>query len=193
MQKSVDSSLLNNEQKIELLNIARKTVESFVRDNKTPNFTISDERLSWKEGAFVTLHKNGQLRGCIGQIIPTEKPLWQVVRDTAISACSQDSRFKPVSEDELDKLDYEVSVLSVPEKINNWQEIELGKHGVIIKKGLRSGVFLPQVATETGWSKEEFLGQLCWQKAGLAPNCYRDKSIELTVFTAQVFSEKDVE
>lgn len=190
--EKVDNEL-NKEQKKELLKIARDTVESFVQTGQTLNFAVEDERLNWKEGAFVTLHKDGQLKGCIGQIVPSSKSLWQVVRDMAISACSEDHRFKPVSVSELDKIDYEVSVLSVPKKIADWEKIELGKHGVIIRKGIKSGVFLPQVATETGWSLEEFLSQLCWQKAGLAPDCYKnDSEVELQVYTAQVFSEKDV-
>lgn len=184
-------NILNEQQQKELLNIARTTVETYVREGKKADFNITDERLQWKEGAFVTLHKNEQLRGCIGQIVPTDKPIWQVVRDIAISSCSEDHRFNPVSEKELDKLDYEVSVLSVPKKIDNWKNIELGKHGVIVRKGLfHSGVFLPQVATETGWSREEFLSQLCAQKAGLPGDCYKDEDVELQTFTAQVFSEK---
>ncbi len=191
--KSKEENTLNKEQEKILLEIAKQTVESYVREKKIPEFNIKDERLQKKEGAFVTLHKNGQLRGCIGQIIPSDKPLWEVVRDMAISACSQDYRFNPVSVNELNKIDYEVSVLSAPEKINNWQDIKLGKHGVIVQKGRRSGVFLPQVATETGWDLEEFLSQLCSQKAGLEPDCYKnDSNIELKIFTAQVFNEKDI-
>ncbi|MEA3464328.1 MAG: AmmeMemoRadiSam system protein B [Patescibacteria group bacterium] len=182
--------ILNEQQKNKLLHIARATVESYVKDGKAPEFDVSDERLKWKQGAFVTLRSNGKLRGCIGQIAPSDKPLWQVARDMAIAAATQDHRFVPVSKKELDKLDYEVSVLSVPKKINNWQDIELGKHGVILQKGLRSGVFLPQVANETGWSKEEFLLQLCSQKAGLPPDCYKGKDVELKIFTAQVFRKK---
>jgi len=188
-----DVGRLDDGQKGELLKIAKETVESFVREDNILNFEVEDERLNWREGAFVTLHKDGQLRGCIGQIVPSDKPLWQVVRDMAIAACSEDHRFKSVAFDELDKIDYEVSVLSVPKKIDDWQKIELGKQGVIVRKGIRSGVFLPQVADETGWSLEEFLSQLCWQKAGLAPDCYKnDKEVELQVYTAQVFSEKDI-
>ncbi len=182
-----DDKMLNKEQQEKLLEIARETVESYVVSGKAPKFDVSDERLNLKQGAFVTIKKNGELRGCIGQIIPTEKPLWQVVRDMAIAAASQDTRFQPVAKDELDELDYEISVLSVPETIDDWQKIELGKHGVIIKKGWQSGVFLPQVATETGWSLEEFLSELCSQKAGLVPDCYKNSDVKIEIFTAQVF------
>ncbi|MCK4553999.1 AmmeMemoRadiSam system protein B [Candidatus Parcubacteria bacterium] len=187
-ERGAIDNVLNEEQKKELLHIARVAVESYVREGKVPEFNVSDERLEWKQGVFVTLHNSGKLRGCIGQIVPSDKPLWQVVRDMAVAACSKDHRFSPASKKELDDINYEVSVLSVPKKINNWQDIELGKHGVILQKGSRSGVFLPQVADETGWSKEEFLSQLCSQKAGLAPDCYKnDSDVELKIFTAQVF------
>ena len=89
---------------------------------------------------------------------------------------------------ELKNLDYEISVLSEPQLIDDWHKIKLGEHGVIVRRGRQSGVFLPQVATETGWSLEEFLGQLCSQKAGLPNDCYKtDKQVELLIFTAQVF------
>jgi hypothetical protein len=178
---------LSDEQKKKLLDIARQTVESYVKNSKIPEFNVTDERLNQKQGAFVTLEKDGRLRGCIGQIVPSDEPLWQVVRDMAVAACSEDGRFNPVSEDELSKLEYEVSVLSTPEPIDDWQKIELGRHGVIIRRGAQSGVFLPQVATDTGWTLEEFLSELCWQKAGLAPDCYKDKSTQILTFTAQVF------
>ncbi len=182
-----EDEALNKQQQAQLLKIARTTVESYIKNGKIPDFKITDKRLNQRQGAFVTLHKNGRLRGCIGQIIPTDKPLWQVVRDMAIAAATQDTRFAPVTEDELPHLEYEISVLSRPRPIKDWREIELGKHGVIVRKGLHSGVFLPQVADETGWSKEEFLAQLCAQKAGLPPHCYKEPGIELQVFTAQVF------
>ncbi|MFA4833626.1 MAG: AmmeMemoRadiSam system protein A [Patescibacteria group bacterium] len=189
----MSSELLNKNQKKELLDIVRQTVESYVREGKTPEFNIKDERLKKKEGAFVTLHKAGELRGCIGQIIPSDQPLWEVARDMAIAACSEDYRFSPVAENELNKLDYEISVLSVPKEIDNWQNIKLSEHGVIVEKGGCGGVFLPQVATETGWDLEEFLGQLCSQKAGLPADCYKnDPNVKLKTFTAQVFNEKDI-
>lgn len=189
--KLKNNSVLNKKQQNMLLNIARTAVEEYIKEGKILDFNVDDERLNWKEGAFVTLHNSGKLRGCIGQIEPSDKPLWQVVRNMAIAAATEDNRFSPVSVDELDKINYEVSVLSKPEKIDNWQDIELGKHGVIVRKGLKGGVFLPQVADETGWSKEEFLSQLCQQKAGLASDCYKnDKDVELKIFTAQVFRER---
>ena len=181
------SQLTKQEQNI-LLDIAKKTVESYVKQGEIPEFNITDENLNQNQGAFVTLHKSNQLRGCIGQIIPSQKPLWQVVRDMAISACSQDYRFNPVTANELSKINYEISVLSKPAKVDNWQDIKLGKHGVIITKNNQSGVFLPQVAEERGWNLEEFLSQLCSQKAGLDPDAYKnDPNIDLKIFTAQVF------
>ena len=179
--------MLNSKEQKELLKIAKETVENFVINGKISEFKITNENLKHRQGAFVTLHKDGELRGCIGQIVPNDEPLWQVVRDMAIAACSEDYRFNSVSEDELKKLEYEISVLSVPEPIDDWRKIELGRHGVIIKQGGRSGVFLPQVANETGWSLEEFLSELCSQKVGLSSSCYKDKNAQILVFTAQVF------
>jgi MEMO1 family protein len=185
-----EEKVLNKTQQEKLLEIAKTSIENYVRDGEVADFSITDARLNWHEGAFVTIHKKGELRGCIGQIIPTDEPLWQVVREMAIAAASEDNRFIPISVNELDQLDYEISVLSAPEPIDDWQKIELGKHGVIVRQGRHTGVFLPQVAAETGWTKEEFLSQLCSQKAGLASDCYKSKDIELLIFTAQVFSGK---
>ncbi|MFH0985157.1 MAG: AmmeMemoRadiSam system protein A, partial [Candidatus Omnitrophota bacterium] len=113
------------------------------------------------------------------------------VQEMAVSAASQDPRFSPVNADELGQLEYEISVLSPLRKITSTDEIELGKHGVQISKGFfHHGVFLPQVATETGWNKEEFLGELCSQKAGLPRDCWKDPAVNLQVFTADVFSEE---
>lgn len=178
--------LLKDEQKLFLLRIARETVERYVKEGVVTEFDISDNRLKEKEGAFVTLHTDGKLRGCIGQILPSNDMLWKVVRNMAIEAAVHDPRFLPVSMDELPDLEYEISVLSRPEAIDDWRRIELGKHGVIARQGIHSGVFLPQVAIETGWSREEFLSQLCRQKAGLDPDAYLDPDLELSVFTVQI-------
>jgi len=186
------SQLTKQEQK-KLLDIAKRAVENYVKQDEIPEFSITDKNLNKNQGAFVTLHKNKELRGCIGQIIPSKEPLWQVIKDMAIAAASQDYRFSPVAKDELNQIDYEISVLSQPDKIDNWQDIKLGEHGVIVGKNGQSGVFLPQVAEETNWDLEKFLSELCAQKAGLEPGAYKnDPNVELKVFTAQVFKEKDV-
>jgi len=189
-EAAAEQGELSENQKAVLLKIAKETVESYVKNGKVAEFDITDERLNEQEGAFVTLTKNGDLRGCIGRFAPTGLPLWQVVREMAVAAASADHRFQPVKEKELADIEYEVSVLSVPVKIASWQDIVLGTHGVVVRKGGQSGVFLPQVASETGWDKEEFLSQLCWQKAGLPPNCYKnDKEVEILVFTAKAFHD----
>ena len=184
-----EERMLNSEQKKELLNIARKTVETYVREKKIPDFKETDQDLLRQEGAFVTLHKNGELRGCIGNIIGIQ-PLWSTVRDMAVESSSRDPRFEPVSSGELKDIKIEISVLSQPKRVQDINEIKMGTHGVIVKKGLNGGVFLPQVATETGWSRDEFLSNLCAQKAGLPADAWKDKKTELYIFTAQVFGEE---
>ncbi len=186
--KSEENKMLTSEQKKELLGIARKTIESYVKGGRVPDFRVDDEGLKKNEGAFVTIHKSGELRGCIGNIIG-QQPLYLTVRDMAIESSSADPRFAPVGPDELKDIKIEISVLSEPKKVEDAGEIKLGVHGVIVKSGYRSGVFLPQVATETGWTKEEFLSNLCEGKAGLPADAWKDGKTELYVFTAQVFSE----
>ncbi len=173
-----------------LLAIARASVDAFVKTGKAPAVDEKDARLLEEEGAFVTLKKQGSLRGCIGNIIG-QGPLFMTVRDMAVAAASEDPRFSPVSPAELKDVDVEVSVLSKPRAVKNAGEIIMGTHGVIVRRGARGGVFLPQVATETGWSKERFLSELCSQKAGLPPDCWQDPATTLEVFTAEVFGEKE--
>ena len=180
---------MTSQEKEALLKIARSTVESYVQTGKIPTFSPDAPALQRPLGAFVTLKENGQLRGCIGQFEPSA-PLYKTIQNMAVSAASQDPRFRPVDTNELGKLDYEISVLSPLRKIATADEIELGKHGVQVSRGFHHGVFLPQVATETGWSKKEFLSELCSQKAGLPRNCWKDPSVALQVFTAEVFSEE---
>jgi hypothetical protein len=189
--KSQDDGIgaLSVAQKKELLKIARNSIETFVRTGKTPDITIKDARLNEIEGAFVTITKHGALRGCIGNIIGQE-PLYETVRDMAVAAASQDPRFTPLTAGELKDIDVEISVLSKPRRVKDASEIQLGKHGVIVSADGHQGVFLPQVADETGWSKEEFLSQLCSQKAGLPADAWKDPNTALYVFTADVFGEK---
>ncbi|MFH1857838.1 MAG: AmmeMemoRadiSam system protein B [Candidatus Omnitrophota bacterium] len=184
-----EEGILNNEEQKELLKIARSTVESYIREDATPSFSPSSPNLNAPLGAFVTLRKHGQLRGCIGRFEPAI-PLYQVVAQMAVAAATEDPRFRPVTQNELNELDYEISVLSPLRKVKSADEIELGKHGVQVVKGFRGGVFLPQVATEFQWDKETFLSELCLEKAGLRADCWKDPSVNLYVFTAQVFSEE---
>lgn len=182
---------LTHEDKALLLQIARRTVESWVRERKREEFHIPPERtvLLQNGAAFVTLRKHGELRGCIGHTIPQE-PLWMCVRDVAISAAAEDPRFRPVSPDELKDIHIEVSVLTPLEPVSNPEDIVMGRDGVVIRKGYRVGVFLPQVADETGWDRETFLSNLCAHKAGLPPDCWKDPSTHIFRFQAIVFEEK---
>ncbi|MBD3282578.1 MAG: AmmeMemoRadiSam system protein B [Candidatus Portnoybacteria bacterium] len=178
---------LSEEEKERLLEIAKKSVESYVSAGKILSFSEKGI-LNKNLGAFVTIKKNGQLRGCIGSFSP-DIPLYQVVSEMAISAAVNDPRFSPVNEDELSDLDYEISVLSPLKKVDSWKDVEIGKHGVQVVKDDRSGVFLPQVAVENNWDLETFMNILCQQKAGLPADCWKDSSTDIYTFTANVFGE----
>ena len=187
--KASGGEILNKEEQGKLLKIAKETVVSFVTKGRVPEFTVTDPALKKHLGAFVTLKANGRLRGCIGSFSPTTIPLYQVVTQMAVAAASQDMRFSPVKGDELEDLTFEISVLSEPKRVASWKEIVLGRDGVIIEKGWHKGVFLPQVATDHNMTIDQFLGELCAQKAGLPRDCYKQNDVELYTFTAQVFEE----
>jgi AmmeMemoRadiSam system protein B/AmmeMemoRadiSam system protein A len=188
-QPKGETMMLNIEQRKKLLKIARESIETYLKTGKKLELSEQDPALLKDMGAFVTLHKDGQLRGCIGHIVGTQ-PLYLTVRDMAVEAATGDPRFPAVTLAELKDIEIEVSALSLLEKVDSADKIQLGVHGVIVKRGLNSGVFLPQVAAETGWSKEEFLSNLCAHKAGLPADAWKDPSTELHVFSAEVFSEK---
>lgn len=189
--------MLNEEQKKKLLNIARETLEAYIKERKIIEFKENDPELLKTYGAFVTLRKAvpgekikevESLRGCIGHII-SNAPLYKTIQDMAIASSTQDPRFPPVTKNELKDIKIEISVLSQPKKIKDINEFELCKHGVIVQKGFNQGVFLPQVAEETGWKKEEFLSCLCSHKAGLPADAWKDKDTNIYIFEAQVFEE----
>lgn len=142
-----------------------------------------------KRGAFVTLHKQGRLRGCIGNFI-SDEPLTELIEDMAVAAASQDPRFPPLSGAELDQVDLEISVLSPLRRISDVNEIKVGTHGIYMVSPRGRGVLLPQVATEYGWDRDTFLDQTC-VKAGLRPGCWRDPDTEILIFSAQIFGEKE--
>ena len=183
---------LSKKEKITLLEIARNTIEKYINKTKFPKIDESklSEDLLTNCGAFVTLHKNHSLRGCIGRFTADE-PLYKVVQKMAIASATQDYRFPKVKPSEINKIDIEISVLTPLKKINSIDEIEMCKHGIYIKKGGASGTFLPQVAKETGWTKEEFLGHCARDKAGLDWDGWKDA--EIYIYEAYVFSESDVE
>ncbi len=170
-----------------LLACARKTLEESVTLGKITTAEAKEKALLERRGVFVTLTKDGRLRGCIGYIMPV-MPLYRAVSDMTVSAASRDPRFPPVAKEELKDIKIEISVLSPLKNVDDPQEIEIGKHGLFIVKGNNQGLLLPQVATEYMWSREEFLKQTCL-KAGLPSNAWRDKGTKVYSFSAQIFSE----
>jgi AmmeMemoRadiSam system protein A len=142
------------------------------------------------QGAFVTLHKAEQLRGCIGYVEGI-KPLWQAVRDLAVEASAHDPRFPPVRPREVEEIDVEISVLSPLEQVRGPNDVEIGTHGLLLRSRGRSGLLLPQVATEHAWDAPKFLEQTCW-KAGLPLDEWQSPHAELYRFGAEVFGEKSL-
>ena len=182
---------MTDKQKKTLLEVARKVIETAVHGKPVSGFESEDPLFNEKCGCFVTIHNHGELRGCIGQFQPSQ-PLIETIREMAI-ATTRDSRFtmNPITPAELEQIDIEISVLSPLEKTDDPLSLELGKHGIYIKHGWTSGCFLPQVATETGWSKEEFLSNCCGGKAGLSPDAWKQPDTEVFLFTAEIFGENE--
>ncbi|MBU2043800.1 MAG: AmmeMemoRadiSam system protein B [Candidatus Omnitrophica bacterium] len=181
-------SLFNLKQRKELLGLARKTIDGYLKQGKILQVETEDPALKEVRGVFVTLRKDEQLRGCIGNIIASQ-PLYLSVRDMAIAAATQDPRFPRLRTEELPNIKIEISVLSRFKKITDPDEIVIGTHGVLVKKGSRSGLYLPQVAIETGWNREEFMDSLCAEKAGIAKDSWSRGDCEIQIFTAEAFSE----
>jgi len=179
---------LNDAEKKELLRIARLTLESYLKNGKIEKITALYPVLNEKRGAFVTLKKHGELRGCIGRIV-ADTPLYEVISSVAIESATEDPRFSPVTYNELKDIEIEISVLTPFEKVNDIGEIEVGRDGLLISKGYNSGLLLPQVPLEYGWNRETFLEHTCL-KAGLPKDAYKEKGITLYKFSAIVFNEK---
>ncbi len=184
--------MLNSQQRKKLLEIARVSIDTYLQSSKKTELSETDPVLKQEMGAFVTLNKHGDLRGCIGNLSGNQS-LYLTIRDMAVEAAVDDPRFNPLTLSELKDIEIEISVLSPLKRVDSADKIEIGKHGVLVRKGYQSGVFLPQVATETGWSKEEFLNNLCAHKAGLPQDAWKDKNTELYIFNAEVFSEKEMD
>lgn len=177
---------LTPERQEALLALARWTLESYLESGKIPPYETEDPQLLRPSGAFVTLRKAGELRGCIGHL-RADTPLYRVVQEMAVAAATEDPRFPPLTRQELESVQLEISVLSPFHRLTDPMQVEVGKHGLLIIKGGKQGLLLPQVAVEEGWGREEFLEGLC-QKAGLPKGCWQEGA-SLYTFTAMIFGE----
>lgn len=181
--------MITDSDKKKLLALARASIKYYLANGKSADIESLDFEItpgmSQIMGGFVTLKEHGQLRGCIGEIIPTRK-LYKVVLERAVDSAFNDSRFPPLSAEEVDAIEIEISALSMPEPVYSWRDIIVGKHGMTLEKNGRSAVFLPQVAPEQGWGIEETLTHLA-MKAGLPFNAWKE-GCSFQVFEATVFS-----
>jgi uncharacterized protein len=180
--------MLDEMDKIALLKLARLTLESYFVEGTTPAYHTSRVSLLEKKGAFVSLHENEDLRGCIGQLYP-DRELYKIVQHCALSAALEDTRFFPVRREELPDLSIEISVLSSFRRIQEVEEIQVGKHGIYIVQGHFKGLLLPQVATNYGWDRMTFLEQTS-RKAGLPASGWQSKNSVIQTFEAEVFDEQ---
>ncbi|MFZ5515536.1 MAG: AmmeMemoRadiSam system protein B [Candidatus Zhuqueibacterota bacterium] len=183
----VESGLTEAEKQY-LLMLARQTIEKAVDRKKLPKLKHAFPVLKEKRGAFVTLTKKGMLRGCIGYVSAV-LPLDETIMEMAQAAAFRDPRFPSVTKNEVAQLEIEISVLTPIREITDIQEIEIGKHGIIIERGSHSGLLLPQVATEYGWNRETFLDHTC-QKAGLSSNAWQKEGTRIKIFSADIFHEE---
>jgi len=178
---------LEEDDKVELLRLARTTLESYLSAGSIPQYHTSRPGLRVRAGAFVSLHNSGELRGCIGQLT-ADRELYRIIQSCSVSAATEDSRFLPVTHDELPQIEIEISVLTPFRRIKSSEEIEVGKHGLYMVCGAHRGLLLPQVATQYNWDRDTFLAQTC-RKSGLPELAWKDPATAIHVFEAQVFSE----
>ena len=179
--------MLDDSDKAKLLDLARRTLEDYFARRSIPDFETDCPELLERKGAFVTLHREGDLRGCIGQLEPDHK-LFKTVQHCVLSAAFSDPRFPPLQQKELDGLDIEISILTPFRRVERIEEITVGRHGLYIVQGHFRGLLLPQVAQEYRWDRETFLKQTC-HKAGLKESAWKDPQTVLYIFEAEVFSD----
>ncbi len=185
---TLEAPLLDDSAKQELLTLARFTLETYLSTRQTPEYATRRPELQSRAGAFVTLRRGEELRGCIGHVA-AETPLYQTIQTCAISAAVEDTRFAPVTYPELPQLRIEISVLSRLERVHDLSGITVGEHGLVVSRGYGRGLLLPQVAAENGWNRDTFLANTC-RKAGLLPDAWRDPQTVIEAFRAEVFSEE---
>ena len=191
---------ISDEDRAALLKLARQSVAAAAGGGGADDLAAvaraaaeGEGLLSQRRGCFVTLTNAGRLRGCIGTFHPQRPLAEQIIEMAAAAAHDPRFTFDPVTPAEMDDLAIQLSVLSELEEIADPLDIELGVHGIYVVGGSGSGCFLPEVATDTGWSKEEFLSQCCSGKAGLSPDAWRDGSAKVYTFTSEKFSDRQVE
>ena len=177
--------LIGKEQK-ELLQIARNTIIDYVTNRNVPAIASTSPGLNLHSGCFVTIKKQGELRGCIGNFV-SDQPLYLLVQEMAVSAATGDPRFYPMKKDDLVDFTIDISVLSPLAKATSVEEIKVGVHGIYIVKGNYRGVLLPQVATEYGWNRDQFLQHTCI-KAGLPQDAWQGEC-DIYIFSAQIIAE----
>ena len=178
---------LSKEEKETLLKLAREAIVFCVHSGgKVPSREVASASLLRQQGCFVTIKQHGALRGCIGNFM-SEKPLYRLVQEMAVSAAIHDPRFYPMKEEDLESFDLEISVLSPLVKIESPEEVQVGVHGLYLEKNFSRGVLLPQVAVEQGWDRETFLGKTAL-KAGLKEDDWKEGA-DIYVFSAQIFGE----
>jgi len=179
--------MLNSEEKNYLLRLARHVIEALAAGDSFSEDNFTSTKLDEYCGVFVTIHQHSELRGCIGYVEGT-RPLKQAVREMAAAAAFEDPRFPQVTKEDVPDLNIEISVLSPLKEITSVDEIEVGKHGLIVENGLLRGLLLPQVATEQEWNRQQFLEFTCI-KAGLNSDAWKDPETKIQTFIAEIFSE----
>jgi AmmeMemoRadiSam system protein A len=180
--------MLNEAERAELLKLARLTLESHFASGDIPICQNVGKNLQTHKGAFVSIHVGGMLRGCIGLLTP-DRELFKVVQSCVLSAAFEDSRFLPITMEEVTDISIEISVLTPFQRIHDMESIVVGKHGLMVTKGFHRGLLLPQVATEYGWDRKTFLAQTC-RKAGLPESAWNDPDTIVHTFEAEVFSDE---
>lgn len=182
---------LTEKNKKDLIKLVRITIAERLNvdiDYKFEDFDFSDKIYSEKYGAFVTLHINGGLRGCIGYI-EAYKPLLETIQEMAVAAAFNDPRFPELTAEEYKNIEVEISILSPIEEVTDINEIVVGRDGLIVSKSVYRGLLLPQVATENGWDRDQFISYTC-MKAGLPADTWKNEEIKIEKFSAEVFNEK---